>query len=172
MNRPKSAIAVLVVLYSLLVALVIVSNPWLPERVATHFGFNGVPNGWMSRPTHAAFTLGTAAFTALVCAGSTYLSRFLADSLINIPDRAYWLAPERRRETQDKLFSLGLWIACLTTALFIALHLLIVRANRADPVRLPPGEGLGLLVAFLIGLGGIIGFSATRSWRIPSQNEN
>jgi serine/threonine-protein kinase len=171
MNRPKYAFGVLVVLYGLLVALVIVTNPWLPERVATHFGSSGTPDGWMSRPACAAFTLETAALTAWICAGSTYLARFFSDSAINIPNRAYWLAPERRRETHDKLFSLGLWIACLTTALFLALHVLVVRANRADPVRLPAWEGLGLLLAFLTGIGGLIGFSATRSWRVPSEDE-
>lgn len=170
MNRPKPAIATLVILYGFLVALVMVTNPKLPGRVATHFGFNGEPNGWMSRPACAAFTLGVAALTALICAGSTYLSRFCADSAINIPNRAYWLAPEHRQETYDKIFSLGLWIACLTTALFIALHVLVVRANRANPVRLPEGEGCGLLLAFLAGICGIIWFSATRLWQTPSED--
>ncbi|AGA24612.1 DUF1648 domain-containing protein [Singulisphaera acidiphila] len=170
MNRPKPAIATLVILYGLLVALVMVTYPKLPERVATHFGFSGEPDGWMSRPACAAFTLGVAALTALICAGSTYLARFFTDSAINIPNRAYWLAPERRRETYDKIFSLGLWIACLTTALFLAFHMLVVRANQANPVRLPTGEGCSLLLVFLAGIGGIIWFSVTRSWQAPSED--
>ena len=150
MNRPKSAIVVLAVLYGALVVQVIVSYPRLPERVATHFGFNGTPNGWMSRAADAAFTLGTSA--------------------INIPNRAYWLAPERRRETDDKVFTLGLWIACLSVALFLGLHVLIVRANRAVPVGLPAEAGIGLMSAFLTGIGGLIGYSFTRSWRAPRED--
>lgn len=169
MTRSKPAIATLAVLYGLLVALVIVSYSWLPERVATHFGFNGKPDGWMSRSTHTIFILGTAALLGLICAGSTYLTRFFADSSINLPNRAYWLAPERRHETHDKIFSLGLWIACLNTALLTALQVLVVRANRAIPVRLPAVEGVGLLAAFLVGITGLIVFSATRSWRIPDE---
>jgi uncharacterized membrane protein len=170
MNRPQPAIVVLAVLYAALVVEVIVSYPRLPDRVATHFGVSGTPNGWMSRSADATFTLGTAAFLALICAGTTYLTRFLPDSAINIPNRAYWLAPERRRETDDKVFTLGLWIACLTVALFLGLHVLIVQANRAVPVRLPAELGIGLMSAFLAGIGGLILFSIARSWRVDPQD--
>lgn len=170
MNRPKSAFAVLAILYGVLVVQVMLSYPRLPERVATHFALRGTPNGWMSRSADAAFTLGTAAFLAILCAGSTYITRFLPDSAINIPNRAYWLAPERRRETDDKVFALGLWIACLSVALLLGLHMLIVQANRSVPVRLPSEAGIGLMVAFLAGIGGLIVFSITRSWRIKSED--
>lgn len=170
MNHPKYALATLTVLVGVLVALVIASDPWLPEKVATHFEISGTPNGWMSRSVHAAFILGTAAFVAIVCAGTTYLTRFLPDSMINIPNRAYWLAPERRRETDDKVFALGLWIACLTVAFILGLHLLIVRANRRVPVRLPAVEGVGLMLAFLAGIGALILVSCIWSWRIESKD--
>ena len=157
MNRPKLPLATLVILYGALVALVIVTNPRLPHRMASHFGIDGTPDGWMPRSAYSVFALGMAALTAILCAGSFYLPRLLPDSAVNVPHRGYWLAPERRGEFNDRMAALGLWIACLTVALFLGLHLLVARANQAVPVRLPAREGLGLVAAFLAALGGFIG---------------
>lgn len=168
MNRPKLPLAVLAILYGGLTVLAIVTYPRLPDRVATHFGADGTPNGWMSRSKHTAFTLGVTAITTLICAGGGYVMRFLSDSAVNIPHRDYWLAPERRRETYDKLASLGLWIACLMAAHFVGFHLLIVRANAqgAAPARLPAQEVRGLVLAFLAGVLGLAVYARGWMWRV------
>lgn len=41
----------------------------LPERMATHFGANGQPNGWMPRETSLYFGLGLTAFVLIVFTG-------------------------------------------------------------------------------------------------------
>lgn len=41
----------------------------LPERLATHFGANGQPNGWMLRETSLYFGLGLTAFVLIIFTG-------------------------------------------------------------------------------------------------------
>jgi len=124
----------------------------LPERVASHFGHNGQPNGWMSRPSYLIFiaTFGMG-LPAIVIAGFRVLRHLPAD-LINIPRRDYWLAPERRADTVTALFHRSLWLGCLMIALMLGVHLLVVEANSQVPIRLSTPMILGLIALFLAGI--------------------
>src|SRR2546427_7634657 len=51
-------------------------------------------------------------YTTLFRSGLGYVVRFLPVNSINIPNRNYWLAPERRVVTFDFLFRHLLWLAC------------------------------------------------------------
>src|SRR2546423_1804970 len=85
----------------------------MPDRVATHFSGAGLPNGWMSRRQLALFDVGLLGFLLLLLIGLGLLGRFLPPTLINVPHRDYWFAPERRRESADRLFRHVLWLCCL-----------------------------------------------------------
>ena len=74
--------------------------------------------------------------------------------MINMPNRDYWLAPDRRKETFEIIFRAGVWLATLQAALLLGVHLLVVAANASQPVLLS-GHVWFLLVAFLL---------ATISW--------
>ena len=73
--------------------------PQLPERVATHFGVDGQPNDWMSRTDStmllAGLQIGVPSFLLVM---NTISSRF-PESMLNIPNKDYWLSPERRGTT-------------------------------------------------------------------------
>ena len=142
----------LVLLYLAFVSYVAFSSGQLPARVATHFDMAGQPNGWMSRSSHLLFTLifGFAFPTFVV--GVMFLIRFLPSSLINIPRRDYWLAPERRTETLAYLARHSLWLACLGVFFVIAIHTLILRANSGAQPHLHPRPVLGLAGIFLAGI--------------------
>ena len=120
----------------------------LPERVASHFGANGVANGWMSRDGYVWFMVGIVTFVSLTMLAAFGSVRFLPNSLINIPRRDYWLAPERRDETARTLLRYGLLMVGLISLFFLAIHLMIVAANESQPVRLS-NDVWWLLVAFL-----------------------
>ena len=84
LHRTLSGVAALAVqvnmnrrLFKILTALMWVALPltalryaqvWsrLPERMATHFGANGQPNGWMPRETSVYFGVGVVAFVLIV----------------------------------------------------------------------------------------------------------
>jgi tRNA A-37 threonylcarbamoyl transferase component Bud32 len=140
------------VLYLAGVALLLGSSDALPERVATHFGFNGQPDGWMSRRAYLAFEYGFPALIAGLFAGLSALVRMLPAWCINIPRKDYWLAPERRALTGRLLRNRMGWLLCLLTLFFAGLHVLTVQANRAVPPQLPMGGLLLLVIAFFVGL--------------------
>ena len=148
MRRP------LIILIALLIgfgALVAFTWPQLPEKVATHFGVNGQADGWMSR-TSGVFglclsALGVAGFVV----GIMYAMRFFPRTTLNVPNRDYWFAPERREESFVFLLQHGLWFACLQIAFAAGLYWLIVQANLTTPTRLD-GRMMGALTgAFLTG---------------------
>ena len=64
-----------------------------------------------------------------------YLPRFLSVNkfTFKIPNRDYWLAPERRGETFNYLFRHSLWQACFAAIFALALQLLVVQANHQTP---------------------------------------
>jgi hypothetical protein len=124
----------------------------LPERIATHFDGSGRPDGWASRGgyvvTMLLFGYGLAAFII----GILYASRFFPDSMVNLPNRGYWLAPARREEAMGVLLDYGLWMGALSIAFCAGVHGLILEANRNQPPALA-GATLGLVVgAYVLGL--------------------
>jgi hypothetical protein len=84
-------------------------------------------------------------------AGTGLLTAVLPTGSINLPNRDYWLGPERRDETVGYIARHMVWLACMAMALFIALNYLVVEGNRAAPSRLSSAVWL-LLAAFLVGV--------------------
>jgi len=121
----------------------------LPERVATHFDGAGNPNGWMGRDAALWFGLGMCVFLQCVFLGVGRLIRAVPDSMINLPDKDYWLAPERREATlariEGMLRGMGLMVGCFVLAVQEASF----RANRAPGQRLG-GDAIVLIMGFLI----------------------
>ena len=121
----------------------------LPERVASHFVAASLADGYMARNAYRIFMLAFGfGLPLLVVALIGWLPR-RAPNLINIPNRDYWLAPERRVATLAALDACALWLGCLLIALAGGVHWLIIRANTVDPPRLDNGLFVTLLGAFV-----------------------
>jgi serine/threonine-protein kinase len=130
-------------------AAMVITSQQLPARVASHFNAAGLPDGWTTRSTYTWSMIGmTLGLAALLLAIFGITPNF-PNSMINLPNRDYWLAPERRQQTCDTIFRFGIWLAILTTALFLAIHLSIVAANAAQPPNLSHGVWLILGAFFL-----------------------
>jgi uncharacterized membrane protein len=170
MLSQKSGIILLIGLYLVLAAVAIGTEPMLPARTATHFDVRGIPDGWMTRRGQTASILGVAAFLVFATAGPLYLARHFSDSAVNLPHREFWLAPERRNATFDRICGIGVMLACLSLGLMISLQVLVVRANLRNPVRLPATEGFGLLIAFLAGVGAILFFGFRPFHHLPNSD--
>jgi hypothetical protein len=128
----------------------------LPARVATHFDFEGRPNGWMSRESHVTQAI---LFTVIIAGALSVLSIFLGripDKLINLPYREYWLAEPRRAESLHWLSNLILGIACAAIALIDVVFYGIYRANQnaaprfAFPLTLSLGVFGGVLISLIV----------------------
>lgn len=133
---------------------------FLPPVVASHFVAGGAANGFMPHGAYLALMLALAAGLPLLILTLTAIANRLPARYINLPNREYWLAPERQAETRDYLAGRGAYFAKVG-ALFIGyIHLLVVIANAATPPHLPEiwlFVGAAVFVATLVaGLAGLV----------------
>lgn len=135
---------------------------WLPARVASHFGASGLANGFMTRDVYLAFTIGLVVLPPALVGLSIALSLRYFPQFLNLPNRDYWLAPERREETEAYLTAHTAWLAALLALFALGIHLLVVRANRIVPPQLETGPFLAMLLAFAIVMVAWIGALARR----------
>ncbi len=73
--------------------------PSLPDRVPSHFDARGVADDWMSKDSFALTMAATYALTGGFFVVLAQLLPRIPTSMINVPNREYWLAPERRNES-------------------------------------------------------------------------
>ena len=144
------------------------SRAQLPLRVATHFSFEGQPDGWMSRSSvlYMAGALGVGLPALMLALG--WLPRW-CPSALNLPHRDYWLAAERREATFGYLLRYAGWFACLSLCFFGGLHLLMIQANKASSPELSTCAVLLLAGGFVGGTGLGIGRLFLHFHRAPKQ---
>jgi serine/threonine-protein kinase len=131
------------------VAFILATVPALPDQVGTHFGAGGVADGWMTRDGYRLYMLAFAVgFAGFIVAMIGVLPR-LVPGAINVPNRAYWLAPERRAETAAFLLAHACLLGVLIEAMIAGVHWLVLEANAATPPRLATVPFVTLLGAFL-----------------------
>jgi hypothetical protein len=117
-------------------AFVLVTGSNLPPLVASHFGIGGAVDGFMSRGAYLGFMLiGVVAIPLLIVVPQR-LVRTISPRLINVPNRDYWLAPERIESTLDYLRDHAVWFAALLVVFICFVHWEVVQANMRRPVRL------------------------------------
>lgn len=124
----------------------------LPERVAVHFDASGVPNGWSSR---SGLSLTILVLMALFAASylATGLIARVPDRLINLPRKAYWLAPERRAETLEWLAGWTRWFLVVTLAFLVLTFITVFEANLVVPPRLAlPGWFIGGFIVVVVAM--------------------
>ena len=140
---------VFVLLLIVAVALMVVYYPQLPERMASHFDGAGRANGWSSK----AFFFGVQVFVLLlVTVCFAILPRriqTLPPDKINLPNKSYWLAPERREATMASVVSAITWFGCAVLVFLIAVTWLVIRVNLGLESGLP-ALPMGALLAGLI----------------------
>jgi uncharacterized membrane protein len=139
----------------------------LPEAVASHFGAGGAANGFMPRASFVAFTLALVVVVPALLHSLGWLSARIPVRFVNLPNRNYWLAPERRDATLAALGRFGGWLGYATLGLLCAVHWLVVRANAQQPPRLEQAPLVALvsiyLVALFVGMAAVLG----RFFRVP-----
>lgn len=123
--------------------------PLLPERMASHFGYDGTPNAW--QPKDAFFLL------MLVVVGLTFFGAFLTprfiaalpDKRINLPHKDYWLAPARREETFHFIAAQMAWSGCAILFVLLFATFLAIRANLSPDGRFDSGAMIKVLAVFV-----------------------
>jgi uncharacterized membrane protein len=124
--------------------------PLLPERMASHFGASGDPNGWMMKSQFLS-VYAVVLIPAIIL--EFWMPRKIArtsGNRLNLPNKDYWLAPERRAETLAYFETFFEWYGCAFLALEEFTMGLGMRANFHNPPRLPAGPIVFAIVAFVI----------------------
>ena len=141
----------------------------LPDRVTSHFGAEGHANGYMTREGYRWFMLFfTVGFPLLIVLAIVGLPR-LMPQYTNIPNREYWLAPERRAQAFDFLTTHALWFGCLIEIFICSIHWHVIQANMQHPPQLANGPFFLALGAFLLAITGWT-LILMRQFRLPARD--
>jgi hypothetical protein len=135
-------------------AFIYASSAEFPDVGATHFDAHGRANVSMSRGVYRGYMAFLAVVVPLLVAGLPVWVARRWPMLLNIPNRDYWLAPERSAETLASLRARTALLAIAMIALIGFVHLLVLRANAGDEPELDQQMlliGLGSFIAFMIG---------------------
>ncbi len=122
--------------------------PQLPQQVPLHFNGAGQPDRWGAKQELLAVTLAVMAILAAVLTPSVYLMKVLPASLINMPRRDYWLAPERAASTRRMMMDRMGWIVCATVVLMCYLFHSSLHAAFQQPPKMD--SPLAALVVYLV----------------------
>jgi uncharacterized membrane protein len=144
----KLALLVFVLLLIFAVAFANSTTASLPARVAVHFDAAGRAGGFAARGQYQAFLLLFAVALPIALVGIMSFAYSRATDL-KLPNRAYWLAPQRLERTRGFLISHSIWLGSLMTALACYMHWLVLDANLHLPPQLSNqlfATGLGLFI--------------------------
>jgi len=103
--------------------------PLLPTTLASHFNRAGEPDAWMGKSAFLVFEGILICVLLLEFLALPWLVERMPDRLINLPNKAYWLAPEHRSRAFAIFRKYFQWFGiALLTLLFCVSHL-VFRAN-------------------------------------------
>ena len=139
--------------------------PLMPMRMASHFDAAGRANGWMPKES---FFLTYALVVTLMSALFTIMPKLIfkfPDSMINLPNKCYWLAPERREQTGEMIERHMTTPGNLTIALLLCVFQMAFRANLERDSRL--SEFMPLLIGAFVVLMIAWSIRFIRAFRLP-----
>src|ERR1700733_1350302 len=141
--------AVFIALLAFAIVFVVSTVSQLPPMVASHFDAAGQANAFMSRGGYTRFVLCLALGLPLVVVVILTAVYSRATDL-KLPNRDYWLAPQRIDRTRAFLVAHGVWFGSLLVVLACFVHWLELAANRAQPPHLSNSIFAAVMMAFLL----------------------
>jgi uncharacterized membrane protein len=115
--------------------------PQMPDVVASHFNAGGAANGWQPKSAFFGVFVGVSVLATLIGFSLPWLIGVMPVSLVNLPNKEYWLAQERMAETKAFLTGYFAWFACVIYLVLIltfdfAVHYNLHAEPPPDPARL------------------------------------
>jgi len=139
--------------------------PRLPALVASHFDVSGMPNRYEPKATFLVLYVGVLVGLAVVYVVIPRLMLALPVEYINLPNKAYWLAPERREATVAFFMDRFTIFGAVTLALIVLVFQLGFTANLSTQT-FPSAMGLWLLGAYGVFAVGWLATLALRFYRV------
>ena len=165
MRSKESALFILISLTLLAIAQAILNYQELPEVVASHFDASGDADGWMARDAFVILDIAIVLINAAVFFGIQAMLPRISTAYINVPNREYWLAAERKSESLNRLSMHVLWFGNATVLFLVVLFHQIYQLNIENQSTLDGDFWKGLLLYFA--LIGILIFRMYRDFRRP-----
>lgn len=149
MPLKKLALVVFLSLSAMCIAHAVHYYPLLPDTVAMHFGLDGRPDAWSAKESFFTVYMATVAASAVAFLAVAFGLSRIPVSMISLPNKGYWLSPERRQATFDFLFQYFLWFGSATMLLlFDIMHQAFqVHLGREETLQ-HPGLSLALYLGF------------------------
>lgn len=119
MRMRTISLLIFIILLALCIAQAVYYYPLLPDRVASHFGATGQPDAWSSKETFVKIYLVAVTGIAILFPSIGLMLRKIPPSLINLPNKDYWLSPERSQRTINVLSRQFLWFGSATLLLLL-----------------------------------------------------
>jgi uncharacterized membrane protein len=124
--------------------------PQLPNVVASHFNERGVVNGWQPKSGFFIVLIAASVIAGVVGFGIPRIMRTLPVEMINLPNKRYWLAPERSEETQEFFSTCFAWFGCAVFLLEILAFDFAVQYNLHPQNPPDPSRMWYFLAGFLV----------------------
>jgi uncharacterized membrane protein len=140
---------VFITLLAFAILFVVSTVSQLPPMVASHFDAAGQANAFMSRSGYTRFVLCLVLGLPLAVV-AILTAVYSRASDLKLPNRDYWLAPQRIDRTRAFLVAHGVWFGSLLVVLACFVHWLELTANRAQPPHLSNSMFAAVMIAFLL----------------------
>jgi uncharacterized membrane protein len=121
----------------------------MPGLMATHFGASGSANGWQTKGQFFIVEIVMLAVCLLIGFGIPAIIAAAPPSLVNLPNKEFWLAPVRRDHTLAVFRIQMTWFACALLTFLIVVNQLVFNANQSVPRHLNGPQFTMALLAFL-----------------------
>ena len=136
MNKSKALVFVYTILLILCTAFVWGAAQNLPPVVTSHFDLSGTPDATMPRDLFTNLFLAIMVLTSGLMALLPMVIAKLPPQMINIPNRLYWLAPDRIENTKQILQAYLVIFASKLCCFMAVIFWLIVQAHLHNPPQL------------------------------------
>jgi hypothetical protein len=145
-NQALSRMLVLIAIFAVL--QIALQTRYLPPTIAVRFTGAGQPVGWDSAQSFATLNLVIVAAIVAICLILPGALSRLRRLRWRLPNRDYWLAPERFAKTIEYIQRQFYWHGIVTLLLLMAVFQLVVDANAKRPPLLDSERLVWLLVAY------------------------
>ena len=144
----------------------------LPDVIAIHFGPSGNADAWTSKNQFVIFGIGLMFLLLfLINVLTALLFTVVPDRYVNLPNKEYWLTPERRGETAEKING---HMAMFTSGLvlfMITVQQLVINANLSGTNKLNNTVMVATLVLFFSFVGYWF-FLLSRKFKVAQKKPN
>lgn len=153
--RPiRKLVAAVAIVWAALIGYLLWAHGQLPEKVALHFNAEGKPNRWSSSSemTLGMVLLATAEFVTFFAIA--WILPRISYQLWNLPNKSYWLAPERAEQTTTGICRDLLIMGLATLLLLGVVQWDVVQANlvRAESNLVFTGWVVGSYLVLICGI--------------------